>query len=222
MTLQGTMLKTLLLFVLLLLPAGFVWNMFFKGEYLDMVMPVLIGSSILAAILGVVIIFAKKAAPYLSPIYAVAEGVVLGTLSAFVEMQFKGIVIQAVMITLCIFAAMLFIYATGIIKVTNGLRTGIFAATAGVALMYGVNMIMRLFGGGMPFLHESSPLGIGISAVVCIIAALNLLLDFEFIKQGSQGSLPKYYEWYGAFGLMMTLIWLYLEILRLLTKLRNR
>jgi len=173
--------------------------------------------------LQLAIIFGKKTAPYLSPIYAIVEGVVLGTLSALIEAAYPGIVINAVMITMAIFAVMLLIYTTGLIKVTGKVRTGIIAATGGVALLYGVNLLIRAFGGaGFGFIHDSGPLGIAVSVVVCAIAAFNLLLDFEFINEGSRSGAPKYLEWYGAFGLMVTLIWLYLEILRLLAKLRNR
>ncbi|OHD56379.1 MAG: hypothetical protein A2014_09450 [Spirochaetes bacterium GWF1_49_6] len=221
MTMSGTMIKTVILFVLLLIPAGLVWSVW--RQYQDLVLPVLIGASILGFVLSLVIIFVKTTAPYLSPIYAIAEGVVLGTLSALIEKAYPGIVINAVMITMAIFAAMLLIYTTGLIKVTGGVRTAIIAATGGVALLYGVNLLIRAFGGaGFGFIHDSGPLGIAVSVVICAIAAFNLLLDFEFISQGSRSGAPKYLEWYGAFGLMVTLIWLYLEILRLLAKLRNR
>jgi uncharacterized YccA/Bax inhibitor family protein len=221
MTLSGTMIKTFILFVLLLIPAGLVWSVW--RQYEELILPVLIGASILGFVLSLIIIFGKKTAPYLSPIYAIVEGVVLGTLSALIEAAYPGIVINAVMITMAIFAVMLLIYTTGLIKVTGKVRTGIIAATGGVALLYGVNLLIRAFGGaGFGFIHDSGPLGIAVSVVVCAIAAFNLLLDFEFINEGSRSGAPKYLEWYGAFGLMVTLIWLYLEILRLLAKLRNR
>jgi uncharacterized YccA/Bax inhibitor family protein len=151
----------------------------------------------------------------------VLEGLFLGGLSAILEAQFSGIVIQAVGLTFGTMFALLAAYKTGVIKVTKKFRMGIIAATGGVALLYLVTMLINLFGGSFT-IFQATPLGIGISVVVVIIAALNLVLDFDFIYQGSQAGAPKYMEWYAAFGLMITLIWLYIEILRLLSLIAGR
>ena len=159
----------------------------------------------------------------LAPVYAVAEGLVLGVLSAAFEAKFHGIVFQAVCLTAGTLFSLLTAYRTGLIKPTENFKLGVFAATGAVALLYLVNMIMSLCGvGGMSFLHNSSWLSIGINGVIVIIAALNLVLDFDFIEQGVNHGAPKYMEWYAGYGLLVTLVWLYVEILRLLSKLSSR
>ncbi|HSM47228.1 MAG TPA: Bax inhibitor-1/YccA family protein, partial [Draconibacterium sp.] len=142
--------------------------------------------------------------------------------SAVFESMYSGIVMRAVALTLAVFAAMLFFYRSGIIKVTKKFMLGVFAATAGIALVYLVSFIAGMFGAQLGFLHGNSNLSIGISVVVVVVAALNLVLDFNFIERSAEQGAPKYMEWYGAFGLMVTLIWLYLELLRLLSKLASR
>ncbi len=180
--------------------------------------PVLLGG------LGVAIltIFKPKLARFTAPVYAVAEGLVLGAISHLYEFQFDGIALQAFGLTVGVFALLLFLYATRIIEVTRNLRMGIVAATGAVLLVYVLSFVLRLFGADVPFVHDAGPLGILFSLVVVAIAALNLVLDFDFIERGAAAGAPKYMEWYGAFGLLVTLVWLYLELLRLLAKLRSR
>ena len=173
-------------------------------------------------IVALVTVFKKTWAPITAPIYALLEGLVLGTASAMMEMRFHGIAIQAVGLTFGTLVALLLVYRTGVIKVTDNFRLGVVAATGGIALFYIATMILGFFGVRFPSIYGAGPLGIGISVFVVIIAALNLVLDFDFIESGARMGAPKYMEWYGAFGLMVTLIWLYFEILRLLSKVRSR
>jgi len=157
-----------------------------------------------------------------APLYAIAEGFALGGLSAMMELRYAGIVLQAVMLTVGVLAAMLMLYRTGIIKVTDKFRMGVVAATGGIMLLYLVDMALRAFTHiEIPFIHQSGALGIGFSLLVVGLAALNLTLDFDLIDRGAAEGAPKYMEWYGAFALMVTLVWLYLEILRLLSKARR-
>ncbi|HEX2575658.1 MAG TPA: Bax inhibitor-1/YccA family protein [Aquihabitans sp.] len=180
------------------------------------------GALIGALVLAVVTIFKPKVARITAPLYAVAEGLVVGAISHAYEAQYEGIVLQAVGLTIGVFVMMLVLYASGTVRVTDKLRKGIFAATGAVMLVYLVSIVLRLFGADIPMIHESGPVGILFSLVVVGIAASNLLLDFDFIERGVQVGAPRYMEWYGAFGLMVTLVWLYLELLRLLSKLRER
>jgi uncharacterized YccA/Bax inhibitor family protein len=152
----------------------------------------------------------------------VLEGLFLGGISAFFEARYPGIVIQAVALTFAILFALLFAYKSRIIKPTQNFRLGVFAATGGVMMLYIVSFLLNLFGVPVGYLHDNSPLSIGISVVIVIIASLNLVLDFDFIEQGAGTNAPKYMEWYAAFGLMVTLIWLYIEILHLLSKFASR
>ncbi|MCD6597097.1 MAG: Bax inhibitor-1/YccA family protein [Bacteroidales bacterium] len=228
MTLSGTMNKTLLSFMLLLLGAVFTWSKFFnnidEATGAAAVMPYLIGGGIGGFILALVTIFKKEWSAYTVPVYAVLEGLMLGALSAIVEAQFKdqGLVLRAVALTFGTFFTMLFLYKSRIIKVTERFRMGVFAATGGIAIVYLLGFIMGLFGVRLDFLYGNSLMSIGISLFVVVIAALNLVLDFDFIEKGSESNLPKYMEWYGSFGLLVTLVWLYLEILRLLSKISSR
>ena len=167
--------------------------------------------------------FKPSVSPITSPIYAVAEGVLLGMISATYNVQYQGIVLQAVLITLLVFAVMLFIYRTGILKVTQGFATAVVSATAAIAIMYVGSWIFSLFGGNVSYLTSSSPLSIGISVVICLVAAFNLMLDFQFISvMSARGDAPKFMEWYGGFGLLLTIVWLYIEILKLLAKSKRR
>ena len=184
--------------------------------------PWLIISALVGFVLAIVTIFKPKFARVTAPLYALAQGLFVGAITHVYNIEFKGIGAQAAGLTAAVFAMMLFLYATRIIKVTDKLRTGIIAATGAVMLVYLVSIVMRLFGAEIPFLHDASPLGILISLVIVGIAAMNLLLDFDFIERGVQAGAPRYMEWFAAFGLMVTLIWLYLEMLRLLSKLRSR
>ena len=218
MTLQGTVNKTGLSLLILLVGAAITWNLGnppLRGL-------LVLGGAIGGLVLALVISFKKTAAPYLTPVYAFLEGLLLGGVSAMYQAKYEGIVILAVGLTLGTMAALLAAYSARIIRATENFKLGVFAATGGVALLYLVSMVMGLFGARIPYIHESGPIGIGFSLVVVVIAALNLVLDFDFIERGSASGAPKYMEWYGAFGLLVTLIWLYLELLRLLSKIMGR
>jgi uncharacterized YccA/Bax inhibitor family protein len=223
MTVKGSVIKTFLLIAMTIFAASYTWNFVFNANNPSSVTPWLWGGLISGIVLALIICFAPKTAPYLAPLYAVAEGFALGAISAFFEGAFSetfpGIVLTAVSITLLTALVMLFCYQTRLIKVTDKLRSVIIIATASIAVFYFAVIILNMFGVSTSFYHGASLLSIGISAVIVVIAALNLLLDFAFIEKGSQMGAPKYMEWYGAFGLLVTLVWLYLEILRLLSKL---
>ena len=218
MTLQGTVNKTGFALLILLATAALVWNGVVPGPVLG---PLAVVSAIGGFVVALVTVFKKTAAPFTTPIYAALEGVVLASISLIYEQQFKGIVLNAVALTLGTLAALLLAYRAGIIRATENFRLGVFAATGGIALVYLVSMVMGFFGTRIPYIHESGLIGIGFSVFVVVIAALNLVLDFDFIERGAQQGAPKYMEWYGAFGLLVTLVWLYLEILRLLAKLQG-
>ena len=220
MTIQGTMNKALLMLVLVVLGAVYTWKMFFQVGNPSVWMMV---GGIGGFITAIITVFAPKSSPYTAPIYAILEGLLLGGLSAFMAAQYTGnIVIQAVGLTFATFFLMLFLYRSQIIKVTEKLRMAIFAATGAIALMYFISFIARLFGANMGFIHDGGMVSIVISLVIVGVAAFNLLLDFDFIERGVAMNSPKYMEWYGAFGLMVTLIWLYIEFLRLLSKVNRR
>ena len=222
MTIQGTVNKTGLLLILTALPAAWVWNQFFAAQNPAVAVPWMLGGAILGFIIALVTIFKKEWAMVTAPAYAICEGLFLGGISAFYELQFRGIVIQAVALTFGTLAALLLAYKSGLIKATENFKLGVAAATGGIALVYILSMVLGFFGMRIPYLHDTGPIGIGISVFIVIIAALNLVLDFDFIEQGATQGAPKYYEWYASFALLVTLIWLYLEILRLLAKLRSR
>jgi len=182
----------------------------------------MIGGLIGGLILALITIFKPSASPYTAPAYAACEGLLLGAISAAFEKAYPGIVVQAVGLTFGTLAALLLAYTSRLIKPTENFKLGIVAATGGIMLLYLASFILGLFGIPIGFIHSSGPIGIGFSVVVVIIAALNLVLDFDFIETGVERGAPKYMEWYGGFALLVTLIWLYLEILRLLAKLRER
>lgn len=219
MTIGGTVNKSFMLLALLIGAAVVSWVMFFNGYEMY---PYMIGGAIGALVLGLVISFKPTTAPFLAPIYAIGEGLFLGALSAAYESLYYGITLQAALLTMCVFLAMLVVYKTGLVKASAGFQKGLFAATAGIALVYLLSFVLGLFGVTVPYLHDSTPIGIGISVVIVIIAALNFVLDFNFIEEGARQGAPKYMEWYGSFGLLVTLVWLYVEILRLLSKLASR
>ena len=150
------------------------------------------------------------------------EGLLLGGISSLYNQRFQGLPLQAVALTFGVFMALLIVYRTGLIRATENFRLGVVAATGGIAIMYLLSFVLGFFGVRMNFLHDSSPLSIGISLVIVVVAALNLVLDFDFIERGVENRAPKFMEWYAAFGLLVTLVWLYLEILRLLSKLQGR
>ncbi|MBI5800029.1 MAG: Bax inhibitor-1/YccA family protein [Verrucomicrobia bacterium] len=220
MTINGTVTRTLILLLLLVASALFTWDKVRAGD-LAAAMPWALGGLIGGLIFCLITCFAKPAAPFTAPVYAICEGLFLGAISAVMETKFKGIVLDAVLLTGGTLFGLLVAYRTGLIKATENFKLGVFAATAGIALVYLVSFVMGLFGKNIPYIHESGWVGIGFSLFVVVIAALNLVLDFDFIEQGEAAGAPKYMEWYAAFGLMVTLIWLYIEFLRLLAKLRR-
>ena len=217
MTLDGTVNKSAFGIALTMGAAWWSWT---QGPSMAaFLLPSLIGT----LLISIVLFFKKSWAPGLTPLYAVAEGVLLGTISLFAETKYPGIVFQAVSLTFGTFAALLMAYKSKMIPVTENFKLGLVAATGGICVVYLLSFILSFFNVSMSFLHDSSLLSIGISFFVVIVAALNLVLDFDFIENGARaGNLPKYMEWYAAFGLLVTLVWLYLEILRLLMKLADR
>ncbi len=221
MTLQGTVNKTGLLLICVVATAAWTWNLFLHGQ-LQMVFPLTMIGAIGGLILAVVTVFKKTWASVTAPIYALLEGLVLGSVSAMLETRFHGIAIQAVSLTFGTLVVLLLAYRSGLIPVTEKFRLGIVAATGGIALFYLVEMMLGFFGVRFTTINGAGAIGIGFSVFVVIIAALNLVLDFDLIESGVKASAPKYMEWYSAFALMVTLIWLYFEILRLLSKLRSR
>ncbi len=226
MTIQGTVNKTGLLLLLVLLSATWIWSRFFGALEPSMSLPAITpwmwGGLIGGFIVALVTVFKKNWAGVTGPIYALLEGLFLGGLSAIFEAQYPGLVIQAVGLTFGVFICMLLAYTSRLIKPSEKFKMGIVAATGGIALVYLASLGLRLFGIGIPYIHGNGLIGIGFSLFVVTIAALNLVLDFDFIEQGARRGAPKYMEWYAAFGLMVTLVWLYIEILRLLAKLRSR
>lgn len=225
MTIQGTVLKSFFLILLVIASAALSWSKAFPegwGVGIAPVIPMWYFPAIIGAfVVALVIIFKKTTAPFLAPVYAVLEGATLGALSALFEFRYPGIVVQAVLGTCGTFLALLLAYQSGLIKATENFKLGVVAATGGIALVYLINFVMSFFGMSVPYLHDSGPVGIGISVFIVIVAALNLVLDFDFIESGAEQKAPKFMEWYAAFGLLVTLIWLYLEILRLLSKSRK-
>lgn len=220
MSVQGAVNKTFLCGLLLSLGAGAVYYQYLLG-YADKVSALMTGGLIIGFILAMIIIFSRKAMHILVPLYAFAEGVALGGISAFFNAQFPGIVVQAVTLTFLALFSLLGLYQARVIRATDKFRSTIFISTAAIAVFYVISFVLGLFGIQMPVLYDTSLIGIAFSVLVCAIAALNLIIDFDFIERGAQSLLPKQYEWYGAFGLMVTLVWLYLEVLRLLAKLRK-
>ena len=215
MTIQGTTNKTLILLGLVTLSASWIWAN--PTQYV-LYLPALIGGGVV----GFLTIFKREWSSVTAPIYALLEGIVLGGLSAMFERTYPGIVTQAVGLTFGTLFALLMAYKSGMVRATENFRLGIFAATGGIALYYLLSFILGFFHIHVPLINDTGILGIGFSLFIVVIAALNLVLDFDFIEQGSRMGAPKYMEWYGAFGLMVTLIWLYMEILRLLAKTRRR
>ncbi len=223
MTINGTLNKLFVMFVLLLVSFGVVWNQYSLG-FVDKVNTLTTTGAIVGFILALIICFTRKAMNILVPIYAFCEGMVLGGISVVFNASMPGIVSQAVAGTFFTLFALLALYKAGIIKATETFRSTVIVATIGIALTYLVSIVLSLFGvhALSAALMSSSPIGIAISAIVCLVAAFNLILDFDFIERGAQMGFGKEMEWYGAFGLMVTLVWLYLEILKLLAKLNSR
>lgn len=221
MTLQGTINKTGILLVCAIGAASWTWSLA-RSESPDAVLPWMMGGLIGGLVMALVTVFKKQWSPVTAPLYALLEGLALGGISSFLEASYPGIAIQAVGLTFATLFAMLFLYTTGVLRATRKFVMGVMAATGAIFLVYMVSFVMGFFGRSVPLLNDSGPWGIAISGVIVVVAALNLILNFDFIERGVQAGSAKYMEWYGAFGLMVTLVWLYLEILRLLEKTRRR
>ena len=223
MTINGTVNRTGFLILLVVAAAWFSWTRSAPGPGGTIAAnPFILIGAIGGFIIALITVFKKTIAPITAPIYAVLEGLFLGGLSAMFEARFGGITAQATFATFGTLAGLLLAYRTGLIKATENFKLGVFAATAGIALLYLVSFVLSFFGKSIPYIHQSGAIGIGFSVFVIIIAALNLVLDFDFIENGADMGAPKYMEWYAAFGLLVTLVWLYIEILRLLAKMRSR
>lgn len=228
MTVDGTVTKTAFLLLLLLCSAAFAWaqvapQMGFDGMQLrGNPMPFVLIGGIGGFVVALATMFKAAWSPMLAPAYALLEGLLIGAISAIFEAKYPGVVMQATVGTFATLGAMLLAYRLGWVQVTDSFRMGVTTATMGIALMYFVTWILSFFGVPVNFLHDSSPLSIGISVLVVALASLNLVLDFDFVAQGAARRAPKYMEWYGAFALTVTLVWLYMEILRLLGKINDR
>jgi uncharacterized YccA/Bax inhibitor family protein len=218
MTIGGTVNKTALVLLILIVAASYVWS---RGA--DASLGVWIGLGVIGGlILAIATVFKPAWSPVTTPLYAAAEGLALGAISVGFDSVYPGIVGQAVFLTFGTLGALLLAYRSGMIRATERFKLGVVAATGGIAFFYFLSFIVGFFGVRMPLIGSSGTFGILFSVVVVVVAALNLVLDFDFIEQGAAQRAPKYMEWYGAFGLLVTLVWLYLEILRLLTKLQER
>ena len=220
MTVQGTATKTLILLGLCIGSACFTWSAVLANP--QAAMPWILGGAIGGLVLAFVTTFFPRGAGITAPLYALAEGLFLGGLTAIINARYPGIAMQAVGLTFGTMFALLMAYQSGVIKATENFKLGVCAATGGIALLYLVSFVLSFFSIRMPFIHEAGLIGIGFSVFVVIIAALNLVLDFDFIEEAAARGAPKNMEWYAAFGLMVTLVWLYVEILRLLAKLNSR
>jgi uncharacterized YccA/Bax inhibitor family protein len=219
MSIQGTVNKTSILLLIVILCASFTWNKFFAAQN---VTPFLILGAIIGFVTAIITVFKKKLSHITAPIYAASQGLFLGGLSAMFEASYPGIVIQAIGLTFGTLFCLLGAYKSGMIRATENFKLGIVAATGGLMVFYFISFILSMFGVPMGLFHGNGLFAIGFSVVVVVIAALNLVMDFDFIEHGADIGAPKYMEWYAAFGLMVTLIWLYVEILRLLAKLQSR
>ena len=226
MTLNGAIAKSSILVFILLAAAAFSWSEIWRtlqgGQPNPLLISILVFGGIIGFVVALITIFVPRVSPFTAPVYALVEGLLLGAISAVFESVYNGIVFQAVGLTIGILVSLLAAYATGLVRATNTFRAIVVSATMGIMLVYLLTMVLGFFGIGVPYIHDSGPIGIGFSLFVVVIAALNLVLDFDFIEQGVAYGAPKYMEWYAGFGLLVTLVWLYLEILRLLAKLRRR
>jgi len=219
MTIGGVVNKTAMSLVILLCTATWTWHLSLSGERVAGLMMLGTIGGLLTAL---VTIFKQPWAPVTTPLYAAFEGLALGGISAVFESRYPGIASQAIFLTFGTLGALLLAYRSGLIRATENFKLGIFAATGGIALVYLIGFVMSLFGASIPLIHSSGTVGVLFSLFVVGVAALNLVLDFDFIEQGAERGAPKYMEWYAAFGLLVTLVWLYLEILRLMSKLQER
>ncbi len=221
MTIQGTVNKTGFLLLFLVISAMWTWKAYYTAGA-GAVLPWMAAGGLGGFVFALITVFKKQWAGVTAPVYALLEGLFLGGLSAILEGRFHGIVIQAVGLTFGTLFFLLMAYKSGAIRATENFKLGVVAATGGIFLIYLVTWVLGMFGANIPYIHSGGLVGIAFSVFVVIVASLNLVLDFDFIENGSEKSAPKYMEWYAAFGLMVTLVWLYVEILRLLTKLRER
>jgi len=222
MTVNGTINRALILLLCALATAAWTWMQFFESRDPAVVAPYILGGAIGGMVVAFVTVFKQHWSPFTAPIYALLEGLFLGGISAMFELRFPGIAMESVALTFGVCLCMLIAYRTGLLRASQKFTVGVIAATGAIALLYLVTMLLGFFGVQVPAIYGSGPVGILFSLAVVVIASLNLILDFSFIEQGASQGAPKYMEWYGAFGLMVTLVWLYLEILRLLAKLRDR
>lgn len=221
MTIDGVVNKTFLMFALVLASSYWIWSKFSETLIVaDITLYMMVGI-FGGLVFALITTFKPTVANITAPIYAILEGLALGGISAFMEASYPGIVIQAVSLTFAVFFSLLFVYRTGLIKVTENFKLMVVAATGGIFLIYMLSFVLSFFNINIPLIHDSGMFGIIFSLVVVAIAAMNLVLDFDFIEKGAEKGFPKYMEWYASFGLMVTLIWLYLEILRLLSKMRR-
>lgn len=231
MTMNGTVTKTFFLVFLVIASAAYTWHMAsaqqprianVTPQFTPLLSLFTFGGAIGGFILALIVSFFPKTAPLLAPIYAVCQGLFLGIISFMLDTAYKGIALQAFMLTVATLALMLFLYRMGIIRVTERFKTIVYTATLAIVFTYLISFVLGFFGVQLSFLRDTSLISILISLFIVGIAALNLAIDFDFIEKGSQSGSPKYMEWYGGFALLVTLVWLYLEILRLLAKLRGR
>lgn len=223
MTVRGVMNKFGFIFLMMMASATYTWHAFYQGQEVS---GYLWGGAIGGLVVALIMSFKPTTSAYLAPLYGLLEGLFVGGLSATINYalreSYPNIIIQAVVLTFGAAIGMFLLYNFRIIKVTERFRSIIFTATAGIAIFYLIAMVLRMFSIDIAFLHEGSALGIGFSLVVIAIAALNLIMDFDMIERGSEMGAPKYMEWFCAFGLLVTIVWLYIEILRLLSKLSSR
>ena len=221
MTISGVMNKLGFLAILMTISGAATWYQYVIGN-VDKVNLLMYGGMIIGFILALIASFVRKSAPYVVPLYAFAEGAFLAGLSCFFETMFPGVVVKAISLTFITVFAMYILYATRAISVTDKLRSTIFTMTFAIIIFYLITWILSLFHINIPMLYSNSPISIGFSLLVTGLAAFNLLLDFDFIEQATRNYFPKEYEWFGAFGLLVTIVWLYVEILRLLSKFQRR
>lgn len=223
MTLDGTALKTGVLGILVVLSAAWPWHLFFSSHISTAELtPYWLGGSLSAFVVAMLTIWKKNYSPVTAPLYAVLEGLTLGAISVLYEYKYPGVAIQAVGLTFAVLGGMLFLYTSHLVRPSVGFMKTVAMATLGVAVYYVIAMLMSCFGVHAPMIWDTGIIGIGFSVLVSILASLNLLLDFSFIDSNVQSGAPKYMEWYGAFGIMVTTVWLYLELLRLMSKLNRK
>ncbi len=221
MTVAGTATRAAILLAVAAFSAGVVWTKVATGRP-DLITPVMLVGGIGGFILAMVTIFRPQSAPWSAPVYASLEGAFLGAVSALYGLRYPGLPQQAVMLTFAVAAVVFVLYRMGVLRATQGFRRMIIGATAGIMVFYLISMVMSFFGSSVSYFSSTSPLSIGINVVIAGVAALNLVLDFDRIEEGVRARAPKQMEWFAAFGLMITLVWLYLELLRLLSRLQGR